>query len=223
MYIFPSLPWIIHESRVLSSRIWGLNSVFEVREKSTESILTKLAEKQVYESLQPLRSKSRKCSVRFYVVAITRFRNSPNFQQRSRFTFPFFATFLDELLSRIQKSRQSCMNDCVKSTVPVSRFWFLSLDPLINLPFRKSNQNRLGRFRACRNYRLHPSTFEIWNSRFQKWDHEKVRSWKFEILEIHSITFHQILAPERTRVGEHCSFRNHLKLVTGFSDKRIYV
>ena len=119
--------------------------------KSTESILTKLAEKQVYESLQPLRSKSRKCSVRFYVVAITRFRNSPNFQQRSWFTFPFFAAFLDELLSSIRKSRQSCMNDCVKSTVPVSRFWFLSLDPLINLPFRKSNQNRFGLFRACRN------------------------------------------------------------------------
>ena len=128
--------------------------------KSTESILIILTEKQVDESLQPLRSKSRKCSVRFYVVAITRFRNSPNFQQRSWFTFPFFATFLDELLSRIQNSRQSCMNECSKSTVPVSSFWFHSLDPLINLPFRKSNQNRLGRFRACRNFGFHPSTFE---------------------------------------------------------------
>ena len=128
--------------------------------KSTESILTKLAEKQVYESVQRMKPKSRNCSGRFYVVAITRFRNSPNFQQRSWFTFPFFATFLDELLSSIRKSRQSCMNDCAKSTVPVSSFWFLSLDPLINLPFRKSNQNRLGRFRACRNFRFHPSTFE---------------------------------------------------------------
>ena len=48
--------------------------------KSTEWIWTKLAEKQVYESLRPLRSKSRKCSVRFYVVAITRFPNFPNSQ-----------------------------------------------------------------------------------------------------------------------------------------------
>ena len=144
----------------ISSRVFEGWTLYSRCAKSTESILTKLAEKQVYESLQPLRSKSRKCSVRFYVVAITRFRNSPNFQQRSRFTFPFFATFLDELLSRIQNSRQSCMNECSKSTVPVSSFWFLSLDPLINLPFRKSNQNRLGRFRACRNFRFHPSTFE---------------------------------------------------------------
>ena len=133
--------------------------------KSTESILTKLAEKQVYESLQPLRSKSRKCSVRFYVVAITRFRNFPTFSNEAtkEQKFPFFAAFLDELLwvlSRIQNSRQSCMNECSKSTVPVSSFWFLSLDPLINLPFRKSNQNRLGRFRACRNFGFHPSTFE---------------------------------------------------------------
>ena len=79
------------------------------------------------------------------------------------FIFPFFAAFLDELLwvlSRIQNSRQSCIDECSKSTVPVSGFWFLSLDPLINLPFRKSKQNRLGRFRACRNFRFHPSTFE---------------------------------------------------------------
>ena len=146
--------------RMSEFEIWGGGVYISRCTKSTEWIWPKLTEKQAYESLQPLRSKSRKCSVRFYVVAITRFRNSPNFQQRSWFTFPFFATFLDELLSSIRKSRQSCMNDCVKSTVPVSRFWFLSLDPLINLPFRKSNQNRLGRFRACRNFRFHPSTFE---------------------------------------------------------------
>ena len=67
------------------------------------------------------------------------------------------------------------MNECSKSTVPVSSFWFHSLDPLINLPFRKSNQNRLGRFRACRNYRLHPSEIQLSannHDRFQKWDHK---------------------------------------------------
>jgi hypothetical protein len=43
--------------------------------KSTESILVKLAENKVYESVQLMKPKSRNCSGRFYVVAITRFRN----------------------------------------------------------------------------------------------------------------------------------------------------
>ena len=47
--------------------------------------------------------------------------------------------------------------------------------------------------------------------------------WKFENLEIPAITFHQILGAERTRVGEHCSFRCHLKLVNRFSDKCNFV
>ena len=52
--------------------------------KSTEWIWPKLTEKQVYESLRPLRSKSRKCSVRFCVVAITRFLKFPNSQLPSQ-------------------------------------------------------------------------------------------------------------------------------------------
>ena len=78
-----------------------------------------------------------------------------------------------QVLSRIQNSRQSCMNECSKSTVPVSSFWFHSLDPLINLPFRKSNQNRLGRFRAwLSEYRFHPSILEFWISIIQNYAHK---------------------------------------------------
>ena len=43
--------------------------------KSTQTISLILAEKQVYESVQLMKPKSRNCSGRFYVVAITRFRN----------------------------------------------------------------------------------------------------------------------------------------------------
>ena len=37
--------------------------------------MVKLAENKVYESVQLMKPKSRNCSGRFYVVAITRFRN----------------------------------------------------------------------------------------------------------------------------------------------------
>ena len=108
--------------RVLSPGIWGLNSTTRGAWRFTEWIWPKLAEKQAYESLRPLRSKSRKCSVRFYVVAITRFPNFPNSQlpgqQRTENggQMPCWPEY------KVREFEKSCNGDYAKSNATLSRF-----------------------------------------------------------------------------------------------------